>query len=77
MPPPADGGGWWGDGSTSTKGPATDPHSYADGTYQVKLTVTHHGVEPGSLVRQSISDGWPLKLSCLKSELERVAPPPR
>ena len=30
----------FGDGSTSTKGPATDPHSYADGTYQVKLTVT-------------------------------------
>ncbi|WP_396923660.1 ArsR/SmtB family transcription factor [Mycolicibacterium sp.] len=42
---------------------------------QVKLTVTHHGVRPGSAVYQVISHGWPLKLSCLKSELERVAPP--
>lgn len=38
---------------------------------QVKLTVTHDQFPPNSLVRQLISNGWPAKLSNLKSELEQ------
>lgn len=37
---------------------------------QVKLTITHDGFEPGSKVFESISGGWPLVLSSLKSYLE-------
>ncbi|MBO0676103.1 metalloregulator ArsR/SmtB family transcription factor [Mycolicibacterium sp. S2-37] len=37
---------------------------------QVRLTVTHEGFEPGSVVRPIISDSWPYKLSELKSGLE-------
>lgn len=37
---------------------------------QVKLTVTHDEFEPGSKVFESISRGWPLTLSSLKSLLE-------
>jgi uncharacterized protein YndB with AHSA1/START domain len=37
---------------------------------QVKLTVTHDGFDPGSVVRPLICDGWPYKLSNLKSGLE-------
>jgi len=37
---------------------------------QVKLTVTHDGFEPDSKVFSSISNGWPLVLSSLKSYLE-------
>jgi len=37
---------------------------------QVKLTVVHDEFEPGSKVFESISEGWPLVLSSLKSFLE-------
>jgi uncharacterized protein YndB with AHSA1/START domain len=37
---------------------------------QVKLTVTHDRFEAGSKVFESISEGWPLVLSSLKSLLE-------
>lgn len=37
---------------------------------QVKLTVTHDDFEPGSQVLKSVSHGWPLVLSSLKSWLE-------
>ncbi len=37
---------------------------------QVKLTVVHDDFEPGSKVFESISGGWPLVLSSLKSLLE-------
>jgi uncharacterized protein YndB with AHSA1/START domain/DNA-binding transcriptional ArsR family regulator len=36
----------------------------------VKLTVIHTGFEPGSKVLESISDGWPIVLSGLKTLLE-------
>lgn len=39
---------------------------------QVKLTVTHDGFDPGSIVRELIAHGWPLKLSSLKSGLEQA-----
>lgn len=39
---------------------------------QVKLTVTHDGFEPGSIVREMVAHGWPLKLSSLKSGLEQA-----
>lgn len=42
---------------------------------QVGLTVTHHGLRPGSAMYQQISRSWPLKLANLKSELELAAPP--
>ncbi|HTR75015.1 MAG TPA: metalloregulator ArsR/SmtB family transcription factor [Solirubrobacterales bacterium] len=38
---------------------------------QVKLTVIHDGFEPGSTVLGLIGDGWPIKLSILKTLLER------
>jgi len=38
---------------------------------QVKLTVVHDSFEPGSTVLELISHGWPVKLSNLKSMLER------
>ena len=37
---------------------------------QVKLTVIHDGFEPGSTVLESISGGWPVILSSLKTLLE-------
>ena len=37
---------------------------------QVKLTVTHDDFAEGSKVFESISRGWPLVLSSLKSYLE-------
>ena len=37
---------------------------------QVKLTIVHDEFEPGSKVFESISGGWPLVLSSLKSLLE-------
>ncbi|MGA7307576.1 MAG: SRPBCC domain-containing protein, partial [Pseudolabrys sp.] len=37
---------------------------------QVKLTVTHDDFAPDSKVFVSISNGWPLVLSSLKSYLE-------
>ena len=39
---------------------------------QVRLTVTHDGFDPGSIVRELIAHGWPLKLSRLKSGLEQA-----
>jgi uncharacterized protein YndB with AHSA1/START domain/DNA-binding transcriptional ArsR family regulator len=39
----------------------------------VKLTVVHDGFEPGSLVLEGISEGWPVILSSLKSLLETGA----
>jgi DNA-binding transcriptional ArsR family regulator len=41
---------------------------------QVKLTVVQDGFEPGSTVLELISHGWPVKLSNLKSMLERPQP---
>jgi DNA-binding transcriptional ArsR family regulator/uncharacterized protein YndB with AHSA1/START domain len=38
---------------------------------QVKLTVIHDGLEPGGTVIGLISEGWPIKLSILKTLLER------
>jgi uncharacterized protein YndB with AHSA1/START domain len=40
----------------------------------VKLTVTHEGFAEGSKTLPSISDGWPLVLSSLKSVLETGQP---
>ena len=40
----------------------------------VKLTVTHEGFEPDSKVLPSISEGWPMVLSSLKSFLEHERP---
>ena len=37
---------------------------------QVKLTVTHDGFDEGSKIFESISGGWPMVLSSLKSMLE-------
>jgi uncharacterized protein YndB with AHSA1/START domain len=37
---------------------------------QVKLTVVHDNFEPGSKAFESVSRGWPLVLSSLKSYLE-------
>lgn len=42
---------------------------------QVKLTVTHDDFAEGSKVFASISNGWPLVLSNLKSLLETGTPP--
>jgi uncharacterized protein YndB with AHSA1/START domain len=42
----------------------------------VKLTVTHDGFEPGSVVLESISDGWLPLLSSLKTLLETGEPLP-
>lgn len=41
---------------------------------QVKLTLVHDGVSPGSLVLPLISQSWPMKLAHLKSRLEQDAP---
>jgi len=43
---------------------------------RVKLTVVHDGFEPGSVVLQSVSTGWPQVLSALKTLLETGAPLP-
>jgi DNA-binding transcriptional ArsR family regulator/uncharacterized protein YndB with AHSA1/START domain len=40
---------------------------------QVKLTMIHDGFAPGSVVREMISQGWPRRLSSLKSGLEQAA----
>lgn len=39
---------------------------------QVKLTITHDGFDPGSVVRDMVAHSWPLKLSNLKSGLEQA-----
>jgi uncharacterized protein YndB with AHSA1/START domain len=41
---------------------------------EVKLTVIHDDFEPGSKVREAVSNGWPLVLSSLKSLLETGRP---
>lgn len=40
----------------------------------VKLTVVHDGFEPGSELRNGVSEGWPALLSSLKSFLETGSP---
>lgn len=40
----------------------------------VKLTVVHDGFEPGSAMLESVSGGWPIVLSSLKTLLETGAP---
>ena len=40
----------------------------------VKLTIVHEGFEPGSAMLESISGGWPMILSGLKTLLETGAP---
>jgi DNA-binding transcriptional ArsR family regulator/uncharacterized protein YndB with AHSA1/START domain len=42
----------------------------------VKLTVVHHGFEPGSKVLEMVERGWPVKLATLKTGLEREEPAP-
>ena len=37
---------------------------------QVKLTVTHHGLEPGGITGALISQGWPRVIANLKTLLE-------
>lgn len=41
---------------------------------QVRLTVTHGGFEPDSLIRDGVSQGWPSILASLKSLLETGEP---
>ena len=41
----------------------------------VKLTVLHDGFDPGSVVLESVSGGWPLILSSLKTLLEKGEAP--
>ena len=36
----------------------------------MKLTVVHDGFEPGSAMLESVSGGWPIILSTLKTLLE-------
>jgi activator of Hsp90 ATPase-like protein len=36
----------------------------------VKLTVVHDGLQPGGVMFESISGGWPIVLSSLKTLLE-------
>lgn len=43
-------------------------------TSAVKLTVTHGGFEPGSEILKSISNGWPVIISSLKTLLESGEP---
>ena len=42
---------------------------------QVKLTVIHDGFDPRSVVEQMIGNGWPAKISNLKTGLERASVP--
>ena len=56
---------------------ADDPASYSRVTFDVapyedivRLTVTHDELETGSAMAKSISQGWPIVLSSLKSLLE-------
>lgn len=42
----------------------------------VKLTVVHDDFDPGSTVREMVSQGWPRLLSDLKTLLETGATPP-
>jgi uncharacterized protein YndB with AHSA1/START domain len=48
-----------------------EPHGQS-----VKLTLTHDGFEPGSVVLESVSQGWPSLLSSLKTLLETGHPLP-
>lgn len=41
---------------------------------EVRLTLTHAGFEPGSRLLDSVREGWPALLSCLKSLLETGEP---
>ena len=43
---------------------------------QVKLTVVHDGFDPGSTMHESVSGGWPVVLSNLKTLLETGEPLP-
>jgi uncharacterized protein YndB with AHSA1/START domain len=54
---------------------AAEPTSHVTFTLEpqgelVKLTVIHDGFEPGSVVAQMVSNGWPLVISSLKTLLE-------
>jgi hypothetical protein len=42
----------------------------------VRLAVTHDGFDPGSAVLESISGGWPIVISSLKTLLETGEPLP-
>lgn len=42
----------------------------------VKLTVTHDGFDPGSVVLESVSGGWPAVIATLKTLLETGEPLP-
>jgi uncharacterized protein YndB with AHSA1/START domain len=60
--------------ATFTAGPRSKVSFEIEQTeYGVKLTVVHDGFEPGSPVLESISGGWPLILSGLKTLLETGA----
>ena len=58
------------DPALSAEGPSRVVFELEKQRDQVKLTVTHDGFEPDSKVFGSISNGWPLVLSSLKSYLE-------
>lgn len=58
------------DPATSTEGASRVVFELEKQNDQVKLTVTHDGFPPDSKVFGSISNGWPLVLSSLKSYLE-------
>jgi uncharacterized protein YndB with AHSA1/START domain len=42
----------------------------------VRLTVTHDDLQPGSAMEKGVTRGWPLVLSALKSWLETGYPVP-
>jgi uncharacterized protein YndB with AHSA1/START domain len=50
--------------------PLTGPNEHALVAGSTKLTVTHDELEPDSKMLQSISGGWPIVLSGLKTILE-------
>lgn len=45
------------------------------GEQQVKLTLIHDGLRPGSITQRLVAAEWPLKLSDLKSGLEQLTAP--
>ncbi|MBU8826157.1 ArsR/SmtB family transcription factor [Mycolicibacterium goodii] len=45
------------------------------GERQLKLTLVHDGLRPGSITRTLVAAEWPLKLSDLKSGLEQLTAP--
>src|SRR5262249_51237414 len=66
---------WWGISEEFRGKVAGEPRSTVAFTIEaadglVKLTVVHDGFEPGSIVLESVSGGWPKVISSLKTMLE-------